>query len=217
VGTARRPSASAHWVSETRDERFSAVRRVRVEIASGRIEVGARRGPGVRVRTTRAETGWRARAARWRAPAVPAGACSDETLRLRADAGHVRVRIEVPAGTVVEAQVGDGDLTLWGVGGRLSLRVGKGVLAGRDLDADAVDAQNSHGEVNLHFVARPARVEARSATGPVVVVLPGGGYRVDVDVDTEVTVDLDDEATAEVVTRSGGRSAVLADIGSEPI
>jgi hypothetical protein len=118
---------------------------------------------------------------------------------------------------VVDAQVGDGDLTMWGVGGRLRLRVGRGVLAGRDLDADEVDAKNADGEVNLHFSVRPTRVAASSATGPVVVVLPEGGYRVDADVDTEITVALDDEASAEVLTRSGGRSAVLTAIGSEPI
>jgi hypothetical protein len=217
VGTAHRTAGSAHWVSETRDERFPDVQDVVIEISAGRIEIGARRGPDVRIRTTRAETGLRARAARWHPPTVPGGGLSDGTLRLRADAGHVRVRIDVPPGTVVDAQVGDGDLTRWGVGGRLRLRVGRGVLAGRDLDADEVDAKNADGEVNLHFSVRPTRVAASSATGPVVVVLPEGGYRVDADVDTEITVALDDEASAEVLTRSGGRSAVLTAIGSEPI
>ena len=56
MGTAHRTAGAAHWVSDTRDERFSGARHVAIEIVAGRIEIGARRGPDVRIRTTRAET-----------------------------------------------------------------------------------------------------------------------------------------------------------------
>jgi hypothetical protein len=127
------------------------------------------------------------------------------------------VRLDVPDGVAVTARIENGDITLWGVGADLDLSVGRGTLAGRELAGSVVRAVNADGEVNLHFAARPVRVAASSATGPVVVVLPEGGYRVDAEPDTEVTVTVDDAASASVVTRSGGRSAVLTATGSEPI
>jgi hypothetical protein len=51
----------------------------------------------------------------------------------------------------------------------------------------------------------------------VLLVLPGGIYAVDADAGAEVTVRTDDAAPARIRTRSGGRTAVVPAVGSEPI
>ncbi|HSP39762.1 MAG TPA: hypothetical protein VLR26_18635 [Frankiaceae bacterium] len=198
-----------------------------VEIAGGRIEIGSRRGRDVRVRVTVAVTGWRARIAPRRPPVVPAARLIDGALQLRGRSGQIRVQVDVPAGLPVEAEVGSGDVTLWGVGGLLRLHVGSGILAGRELGAGSaepaetagtdVTATNDDGEVNLHFAARPTAVDARSTTGPVLLVLPGGAYRLDTDGADEVTVTHDAHADSIIRSRSGGRSSVLSATGSEAI
>jgi hypothetical protein len=206
----------SRWVSRTRDERFEGVERVVVRLAAGRIELGSRSGRTVRVRTTSAIDGWRARLARRRDPEAPAARCEDGVLRLE-PAGQVRAQIDVPPGLVVDAEIARGDLTLWGVTGELRLGVGSGILAGRDLRGPLVRASNAGGEVNLHFASVPETVEASSPSGPVLLVLPAGSYTIDADPGAEVTVTTDDAAAARIRTSSGGRTAILAAMGSEPI
>lgn len=225
-------TADGRWVSETRDERFAEVAAVRIAIAAGRIEIGSRRRPDVRVRTTLARSGWRARWAALRPPAVPGarvvrpdgGAADGRTsgegavLDLSYDEPvDVRVQVDVPAGLRVEAAVTDGDVTLWGVAGDLVLSVGRGVLAGRDLGPGTVRADNAGGEVNLHFRVAPVAADVDSTSGPALLVLPAGTYRVDAEPSAEVTVDLDPGSESVIRVRSGGRSAILAATGSEPI
>lgn len=225
-------TADGRWVSETRDERFAGVAEVRITVAAGRIEIGSRRRPDVRIRTTLVRSGWRARLAALRPPPVPGA-----TLRRPADhapaapgttggdvvvldhdePADVRVQVDVPAGLRVRAAVVDGDVTLWGVAGDLTLSVGRGVLAGRDLGPGTVHADNEGGEVNLHFRIAPAAADVMSGPGPALLVLPAGTYRVDADPEAEVTVDRNRSAESSIRVRSGGRSAVLAATGSEPI
>jgi hypothetical protein len=220
VGTTPATDASRtrpkRWVSRTRDDRFEDVQRVIVRLDAGRIELGARKGRSVRVRTTAAVDGWRARLARRRDPDAPGATLVDGVLELR-PRGQVRAQIDVPAGLVVEAEITRGDLTLWGAAGDLDLTVGKGILMGRDLAGPTVRARNGDGEVNLHFAEVPTLVDARSETGPVLLVLPPAPYAVDADAAAEVTVAVDAAASARIRTRSGGRTAVLSAGGSEPI
>lgn len=204
------------WVSRTRDERFDGVEQVVVRLTAGRIELGSRNGRTVRVRTTAAVDGWRARWARRRDPDPPAARCEKGVLRLD-PTGRVRARIDLPPGLPVDAEIVDGDLTLWGVAGELRLRVGAGLVAARDLQAPVVHASNADGEVNLHFAAVPETVEASSGTGPVLLVLPRGRYAVEADPGAEVTVEADDAAPRRIRTASGGRTAILVATGSEPI
>lgn len=210
------PPRSGRWVSRTRDERFEGVQRIIVRLESGRIEVGSRKGRSVRVRTTAAADGWRARLARRRDPEAPGAMLTDGVLELR-PRGQVRAQIDVPNGVPVDAGIRRGDLTLWGVGGDLQLTVDAGILVGRDLSGPRVHAANADGEVNLHFAEAPTDVDATSGTGPLLVVLPVGGYAVDAEPTAEVTVDVDPAASARIRTRSGGRTAVLSALGSEPI
>jgi hypothetical protein len=211
-----RRAGGPRWVSPTADSRHDGVRAVEVSVRRGRIEVGSRARPDVRVRVTLAVTGWPARWARLRPPELPAVRLRDGVLHLASGAGLVRVQLDVPAGLRVRARVDDGDLTLWGAGGELDLEVAAGVLAGRDLTAASVRAVNSGGEVNLHFAGRPEVVEAR-ARGPVLVVLPGGPYRVDSDAAAEVTVPVAAGALSTIRVQGSGAVSVLAAAESAPI
>ncbi|MDQ1672641.1 MAG: hypothetical protein QOC98_1203, partial [Frankiaceae bacterium] len=169
----------AHWVSETTDERLAGVRHVEVVLQVGRIEIG-RRPRDARVRTTIAVTGWRARLAAMREPAgvtvrrsgdtgdmgdtgdIGDDGDTGDTVHIAGGSGQVRVRLDVTDDATVTARIAEGDITLWGVGADLELSVGRGTLAGRELTGTVVRADNDDGEVNLHFVAAPAEVEAHA-------------------------------------------------------
>lgn len=205
----------AHWVSDTTDERMAGVRHVAVVLQAGRIEIG-RRPRDIRVRTTVAVTGWRARLAALREPPAVTVRRSGDALHVGGGVGQVRLRLDVPDDTTVTARIARGDITLWGVGADLELHVGTGTLAGRELVGAAVRADNDGGEVNLHFATAPRRVEAR-ARGAAVLVLPAGGYAVDGGADAEVTVENAATAAAQIVVRGTTRTAVLTATGSQPI
>ncbi|MDQ1633987.1 MAG: hypothetical protein QOJ32_796 [Frankiaceae bacterium] len=208
----------AHWVSETTDERLAGVRHVEVVLQAGRIEIG-RRPRDARVRTTIAVTGWRARLAAMREPGgvtVRRSGDTGDTVHIAGGSGQVRVRLDVTDDATVTARIAEGDITLWGVGADLELSVGRGTLAARELTGTVVRADNDDGEVNLHFVAAPAEVEAH-ARGAAVLVLPAGRYVVDGGAGAEVTVEHAADAAARIVIRGTTRTAVLAATGSEPI
>ena len=121
VGTARGASGPHHWVS--RDPGRAVRRRAargRADLPSGRIEIGARRGRTCGSGPPRAVDGLarpvRPAGARRRCrPAAMVGRGARARGRRRAGAGPAR---RPGRDRPVEAQVGDGDLTLWGVGGR---------------------------------------------------------------------------------------------------
>ena len=208
----------SRWVSPVSTTRVRDVVAVEATVERGRIEIGSRPGRDVRVRTTVSLLGWRARLAHRRAPRTPEPTLDDGVLRIRGARGMVRVQVDVPAGCRVRASVDEGDVTMWGVGGELDLRVGHGVLVGRELSADRVRAANGGGEVNLHFASAPDDVDASTVSGAVLLVLPDGTYRLDVDPGAEVTVPTAEEAPATLRAHSGaGSVSVLVATGSEPI
>jgi hypothetical protein len=211
-------SERARWVSPVSTTRLRDVAAVDAIVERGRIEIGSRPGGDVRVRTTVSLSGWRARLAHRRAPRMPMPTVDDGVVRIRGSRGLVRVQVDVPAGCRVRASVAEGDLTMWGVGGELDLRVDRGTLAGRDLSASRVRAVNGDGEVNLHFAAVPVDVDASTASGAVLLVLPAGAYRVDADPGAEVTVPVDRDGPSSLRAHSnGGSVSVLVAAGSEPI
>jgi hypothetical protein len=213
-----KPDQRARWVTPTSDGRYPGVRSVEISVRRGRIEIGSRARSDVRLRTTVAVSGWRARWARLRPPPLDSPDVRDGVLHLACRTGLARVQLDVPADIVVRASVEQGDLTMWGVGGDLDLAVGDGILAGRDLSAGSVRASNRTGEVNLHFGAVPTTVEARSGDGPVLLVLPSAVYRVAADAGADITVPVDATATPTIVARSvGGAVSVLEAEGSQPI
>jgi hypothetical protein len=211
-------SDRARWVSPVSSARFRDVVAVEAVVEQGRIEIGSRSASDVRVRTTVSLSGWRARLAHRRPAPLPEPTVDDGVLRIRAERGLVRVQIDVPDGCRVQAVVNAGDLTMWGAAGDLDLRVGKGILAGRDLTASSVRAVNGVGEVNLHFAAVPTTVDAATASGAVLLVLPEAAYRVDTMPGAQVTVPLSDDARSTVNAYSGSDNvSVLVATGSEPI
>jgi hypothetical protein len=178
------------------DERIRGVSAIKIMVDRGRVELGSRGRRDVRVRTTVLLPRWQTMLGRWwtvlsrRQPAAAAADVAVEAGRLRIDArrGQARVQVDLPVGLAVQAEVGRGELTLWGVGGRLDLVVGEGTLAGRELTATAVRARNRRGEVNLHFSEQPDEVDAWSGGGAVLLILPGEDYTVDTSEPAEVTV-----------------------------
>jgi hypothetical protein len=208
------------WVSETVDRRVAGLRCLEVDLADGRVEIGSRAGHDVRVRVTVGTRGWRARLARriaWFRPHVPPLTHEGDTLRLSSARARTRVQVDVPDTVRVVAAVADGDITMWGPAAELDLRVEKGAIAARDLRSPVVAAENGDGEVTLHFTERPRTVTARSASGPVRLVVPPGPYAVDAPDEAAVTVTPDADADAAITVRSGGGTAVLAAVGSAPI
>lgn len=209
----------ARWVSDTTDERFAGVRRVEVELAAGRVELGSRNRPDVRARLTLAVVGWRARLARLRPPRLPSVVVDGDVLRVvcRRRSRKVRLQLDLPDDVTVDVAVGEGDITSWGAGGRFRLAVGQGAVVGRDLRTPQVSATCGKGEINLHFVVVPEQVEAETTSGPCVVVVPRGAAYAVRGQPRELTVDVDDAARARISVVGDARTAVLGDRGSERI
>ncbi|CAO5245061.1 hypothetical protein [Frankia sp. AgKG'84/4] len=145
---------------------------VEVMAGAGRIEVSQRDRADVRVELT-----VRRRPGR----AAPVATTAGSLLRIDGRRSDVRVRLTVPPGTRVRAEVHTGEITLWGVRGELALVTLDGTIAGRELGPGPVAARSRGGDVNLHFDQAPGSVHARSDSGLVTVMLPDGEYGVQVE------------------------------------
>ncbi|WP_236707299.1 MULTISPECIES: hypothetical protein [Frankia] len=170
---------------------------VEVLVAAGRVEISGRDREDVHVALT-----VRRRPGR----SVPVLTRAGSTLRIDGRASDVRVRLTVPPRVRVRAEVLAGEITLWGVGGELSLVTRDGTIAGRELTRGPVAARSRDGDVNLHFSEPPDGVRAQSETGMVTVMLPDGEYGVEVETadpgaaDVELTPSA--HAACQVVARS---------------
>ncbi|MCM3886412.1 hypothetical protein [Frankia sp. R82] len=188
---------------------------VELMVATGRIEVADRDRGDVR-----AELTVRRRPGR----AAPTVTTVGSVLRIDGRRSEVRVRLQVPPGTRVRAELFTGEITLWGVGGELSLVTRDGTIAGRELGAGPVAARSRDGDVNLHFSRPPRDVHAQSDTGLVTVMLPDERYDVAVESGDPRGVELNltavPGAAHRVVTRTvSGRVQVgiTAPLGPLPI
>lgn len=189
---------------------------IEIMAAAGRVEVSERDRADVRVALT-----VRRRPGR----AMPVVTTAGTLLRVDGRRSDMRVRLTLPPGTRVRAEVRRGEITLWGVHSELTLVTVDGTIAGRELGPGPVAARSADGDVNLHFERPPDSVHARSDTGLVTVMLPADAA---FDVQTEATdsraVDLaltpDPAASRRVVARTSTgqiRIGHLAPLGPLPI
>lgn len=188
---------------------------VEVMVAAGRVEVSERDRAGVRVALT-----VRRRPGR----AAPRVTVAGTRLRIDGQRSEVRVRLTVPPGTRVRAEVLTGEITLWGFGGELSLVTQDGTIAGRELGAGPVAARSRGGDVTLQFAEPPGAVHAQSESGLVTVMLADADYDVQVEAGDPRGVDLGltpvPGAGRQVVTRTvSGRVRVglTTPVGPLPI
>lgn len=94
---------------------------------------------------------------------------------------RVDTELEVPAGAVVEVDLGQGDVALVDLEGPIALAVSAGQVTGEGLRADEVSVTLSSGDLSLYFDRAPALVEAALAAGDVAVDLPAATVDVDAD------------------------------------
>ncbi|WP_264762379.1 DUF4097 domain-containing protein [Frankia tisae] len=189
---------------------------VEVMVAAGRVEVAEQDRSDVRVDLTVRRRPGRS------TPAVTTTAGG--VLCIDGRRSDVRVRLAVPPGTRVRAEVLTGEITLWGVRGELSLITRDGTIAGRELGAGPVAARSLGGDVNLHFSQLPDAVHAQTESGLLTVMLPDAAYAVEVETGDPSTADValtpTPGATRRVVARTvAGRVRIghTAPLGPLPI
>jgi hypothetical protein len=116
---------------------------------------------------------------------------------------EVHLTARVPAGVVVDASTGSGEMYVSGslgslglrsssgdieadraAGSQISLESSSGDIEGRDLDYVSVRADTSSGDIDLDLAGAPRTVRAGASSGDVTVLLPRGDalYRVEIDV-----------------------------------
>jgi hypothetical protein len=186
VGKLARRDATSSWTSS------HPISLVRITAAGGTFEVvGGSAGGRV---TVRQDIGWvTARPVvkySWdQDTLVVAVSCSGGallgSLNCQAD-----VRLQVPAGTAVDAVSGSGPvvvnglsgsvnvrshsgpLTLSNVSGPVNLWSGSGPIEADGLRSATVAAHSSSGPLSLNFASAPQSVKADSTSGPIDIVLP---------------------------------------------
>ncbi|WP_235825636.1 hypothetical protein [Candidatus Frankia alpina] len=170
---------------------------VEVMVAAGRVEVAEQDRSDVRVDLT-----VRRRPGR----STPALTTAATVLRVDGRRSDMRVRLAVPPGTRVRAEVLAGEITLWGVRGELALVTRDGTIAGRELGAGPVAARSLGGDVNLHFSQLPDAVHAQTESGLLTVMLPDAAYAVEVETGDPSAADValtpSPGATRRVVART---------------
>lgn len=200
------------------------VRSVEVDVESGRVLVVAAATDAVNVNRTRRYL----RGAPETEERVAQG-----VLQIRAECRQwvtfgckVDYRIEVPGNVSVRVRVGDGPVSVEGIGGMVEVETGAGGVdlirtqgpvkvttsAGRvkgvDLTAEFLDATTGAGRISLSMAAPPGRLGLRTGAGNIDVGLPAvaGGYRVAAEADAgKVEVSVDQNA--------GGNRAIIANSG----
>jgi hypothetical protein len=192
------------------------VRAVEVRLADGRVEIGEDERTDARVDLT-----VRRRVGRTMPRLVIAGG----TLRLDGETSEARLRLRLPPATPVRVELRGGEVSLWGSAGDLELLTETATIAGRELSGRHVTARSGTGDVNLHFTGAPERLAVVGDSGAVTIVLPDGGYAVEVEAPDpamvpDVEVPTDPAAPHAVLVRSDRgriRIAVAVSGGALPI
>jgi DUF4097 and DUF4098 domain-containing protein YvlB len=127
------------------------------------------------------------------------GGCPDITL------GHcsAEIVVHVPAATAINVDAGSGDIAADGLRGAVHLRTASGDVTGANLygtevelqsasgdvavaavRASNVSARSSSGDVTVESASVPKRIEARTNSGDVAVVVPPGNELYQVNAET---------------------------------
>ncbi|CAO5168021.1 Adhesin domain-containing protein [Frankia sp. AiPs1] len=133
---------------------------IEVRVAVGRVEVADRDRGDVRVELT-----VRRRPGR----SSPRVTTLGSLLRIDGRYSEVRVRLAVPVGTRVRAEVLTGEITLWGAAGELSLVTRDGTIAGRELGALSATGPDAAGPVAAATSVPAAVPTAASGTAAASV------------------------------------------------
>ncbi|MHA6759828.1 DUF4097 family beta strand repeat-containing protein [Streptacidiphilus sp. PAMC 29251] len=86
------------------------------------------------------------------------------------------VRIQVPAGTPVDAESTSGALTVSGLSGALDLDSASGPIQGNDLRSALAQVRSASGPISLTFADAPHQVTARTSSGPIDIDVPRGDH-----------------------------------------
>lgn len=92
---------------------------------------------------------------------------------------QVTLRVTVPAEAPARLRSTNGALRFDGWTGEIDAATTNGTVAGDGLEATAVAARTTNGEVDLRFVTAPDVVDARTVNGGVTVAVPEATYAVD--------------------------------------
>ncbi|MEO3872261.1 DUF4097 family beta strand repeat-containing protein [Nonomuraea sp. B12E4] len=123
---------------------------------------------------------------RWRGDAKPETEHKVEGGRLMltydcpANWGNCSVdyKIEIPKGLRVDLDAGSGDLTLRGLTGELSARLGSGDLDASGMANKKVVAETGSGDIELSYAAAPDSAELKAGSGDLTLSVPDGAYDV---------------------------------------
>ncbi|MFI6146504.1 DUF4097 family beta strand repeat-containing protein [Streptomyces sp. NPDC051109] len=118
----------------------------------------------------------------------------------------VKYHVEVPASVATHLTLGGGEISVRGLSGTTYAKSDGGSVRITDSSAKTVTAAVDGGDVSLHFVAAPDKVDAGTDGGDSTVRLPEGVY--DVDAQTE-----GGSRTVGVKTDSGSPHKIKAHTG----
>jgi hypothetical protein len=88
-----------------------------------------------------------------------------------------RVEIAAPADVDLDVALGDGDVDLIGLAGRIAVTVGVGSVDGDRLSADVFVARVGQGDVTASFGPELRAFDAKVGQGSVGVLVSAGGWR----------------------------------------
>ncbi len=86
----------------------------------------------------------------------------------------VNYTLTVPAGASLDLETGDGNVTLDGVSGDVTVRSGDGKIRGSDLAAEQVTTSSGDGSVALQWTVTPQTVQVSMGDGSINVAVPAG-------------------------------------------
>lgn len=86
------------------------------------------------------------------------------------------ISVEAPPRTLLELDLGAGDVTLEGMSGDLRAAVGAGAISASDLHAPTAHFATGAGEIAASFGSTPSRIDAVVATGSIDLEVPSGSY-----------------------------------------
>jgi hypothetical protein len=185
---------------------------VEVALAAGRVEISESDRSDARLDVT---------VARRLGRSVPAVTLAGDVLRINGVRSEARIRLFLPRGTRVRAEVQDGEITLWGSDGELVLITDSGTIAGRELGGARLRARSRTGDITAHFASEPDVVTMTSDTGSVTLVVPGGPYAVDAasadPAATTVDVAVDPGAGRRLAARTRAGRVVVASAADGPV
>jgi hypothetical protein len=123
----------------------------------------------------------------------------------------VNYTLRVPSGARLDLQIGDGNVTLDGVTGDVTVDAGDGQIRGTDLRSQSVTTSSGDGSVALRWSLGPKRVDVSMGDGSINLAVPNGSgpYAITPtrgDGSTNITVPVDPNAARSMLLSMGDGS-----------